>query len=175
MDKINPDRFAGRADFVFLVKQNIVIPILGSNAHSDPREISTIIGSALGGPPAAIIIGFLSGLPTQPNIRFASIFAHILSALFVSLIYNYFLYKFKSYKFLFLWAITVAGNFYLVLIPSYLLGLLIFHTPPQTFLSQYLIIANGAKLEFFYTVLFTTAFIGALPKNLRKPIFHYEY
>lgn len=161
---------AGLAAF-FIVQQKFYIPIPGTTTHTDPREIFTILGSALGGVPASLIIAFLAGIAVDESARFASIFAHILSALFVTLLYNYVVYKLNAFKLAVGWLFTITANLYLVLAPGYLIGLALFTSNPPDFLSTYLSIINGAQIEFLYTIIITTAIILALPKNLRKPIF----
>ncbi len=154
-----------------IVKFMIFIPIPGTITHSDPREIFNILGSALGGFPAALISGTLSGIGSDENTRYASIFTHLLSAFYIAFLYNKFLYKLKTLPLIFWWAVTVLLNFYIILAPGFIFGLYIFHAPPENPFSLYSSIIKGANIEIVYTVIITNAVINALPKNLRKPIF----
>ena len=154
-----------------IVKFAIYIPIPGTVTHTDPREIFTVLGSALGGFPAAVICGVLSGIGTSENTRYASVFAHLLSAFYVAFLYNTFLYKLKTLPLIIWWSVMVLVNFYLVLAPAFILGLYIFNSPPENPISLYTSIIEGANMEIIYTVFITTAVINALPKNLKKPVF----
>lgn len=154
-----------------IVFYQITIPIPGTNTHSDPREIFTILGSALGGFPAGIVIGFLAGAPTSATTRFASIFAHLLSAFFIAFVYNYFLSSLKSKFLILFWIFLIPINFIFVLAPAYILGLILFYQQQVNFFPLLGTIITGARIEILYTTLFTTAVMGALPAKLRKPIF----
>jgi len=163
--------FGGAA--LALVLAGVTIPIPGTPVVTDPREIFTTTGAALTGPIGGIVIGILAGV-AEPGIPLASLLAHIIGG-----IYNGFVYKNLSWRFrennalrLVLWAVQVLGYYFIVVVPLFVVGLLLFYPDPEYggFLAFLGVLEGGAAPEAIITTIVTTIIMAALPERYRRPL-----
>ena len=122
--------FGGAA--LAIVLAGITIPIPGTPVVTDPREIFTTTGASLTGPVGGIVIGILAGI-AEPGIPLASLLAHIVGG-----VVNGFVYKNLSWRFrqnnvtrLALWAVQVLFYYYIVVVPLFVVGLVVFYPDPE--------------------------------------------
>jgi hypothetical protein len=163
--------FGGAA--LALVLAGITIPIPGTPVVTDPREIFTTTGASLTGPIGGIVIGILAGI-AEPGIPLASLLAHIIGG-----IYNGFVYKNLSWRFnqnkivgLALWALQVLGYYFLIVIPLFVVGLILFYPDPEYggFIALLGALEVGAMPEAIITTVVTTIIMAALPERYRRPL-----
>ena len=156
----------------------VQLQLPGTSAHTDPREILNVIGSALTGPIGGAIIGFLSSLFTQPQLRWFSIFQHIISAVWIGWAYKKLLHDRYEMPYLAIgWIALLVIYFFVIRIPGLLIAHLLF---PDWFL--WLV---GGRISFFdalaklysgwlpeiiFTTIYTSLLIIALPKKFRMPL-----
>jgi hypothetical protein len=152
-----------------LLVARFTVPIPGTRAVSDPREIFTTLGSAFTGPVGALLIAFLAGIAEPNGVPLASIFAHGLGCIWVSLAYQGFIYRSKIFKLLLLWALTMFLYYGVFLIPGYLIGLAVIYAQPVNFFEMYPLLASGAFPESIITIVLTSLFIIILPARYRRP------
>jgi hypothetical protein len=163
--------FGGAA--LALVLAGITIPIPGTPVVTDPREIFTTTGASLTGPIGGIVIGILAGI-AEPGIPLASLLAHIVGA-----IVNGFVYKNLSWRFrennvtrLALWAVQVLFYYYVVVVPLFVLGLVVFYPDPEYggFFALLGALETGVIPESILTTAVTTIIMAALPERYRRPL-----
>ncbi len=159
--------FGGIATILLVAR--LTVPIPGTRAVSDPREIFTTLGSAFTGPVGALLIAFLAGIAEPNGVPLASIMAHILGCIWVSLAYREFIYRSKIFKLLLLWALTIFLYYDVFLIPGYLISLVVFYAQPINFFEMYTLLASGAFPESIITIVLTSLIILILPVRYRRP------
>ena len=122
--------FGGAALAVVLA--GITIPIPGTPVVTDPREIFTTIGASLTGPIGGIIIGILAGI-AEPGIPLASLLAHIIGGIYNGFAYKNVAWRFKDNRlaYLGLWALQVLVYYFVVVVPLFVVGLMLFYPDPE--------------------------------------------
>jgi hypothetical protein len=163
--------FGGAA--LAIVLAGITIPIPGTPVVTDPREIFTTTGASLTGPVGGIVIGILAGI-AEPGIPLASLLAHIVGG-----VVNGFVYKNLSWRFrqnnvtrLALWAVQVLFYYYIVVVPLFVVGLVVFYPDPEYggFLALLGALEAGVIPESILTTVVTTIIMAALPERYRRPL-----
>jgi hypothetical protein len=163
--------FGGAA--LALVLAGVTIPIPGTPVVTDPREIFTTTGAALTGPIGGIVIGILAGI-AEPGIPLASLLAHIIGGIYNGFVYKNLGWRFRSNKtaYLAFWAAEVLGYYFLIVIPLFVVGLVIFYPDPEYggFFALLGALEAGAAPEAFFTTIVTTIIMAALPERFRRPL-----
>ena len=163
--------FGGAALAVVLA--GITIPIPGTPVVTDPREVFTTTGASLTGPVGGIVIGILAGI-AEPGIPLASLLAHIIGG-----IYSGFVYKNLSYRFrennvtrLVLWVVQVLGYYFVVVVPLFVVGLVLFYPDPEYggFVALLGVLEASVIPEAIFTTVVTTIVMAALPERYRRPL-----
>ena len=156
-----------------IILAGLTIPIPGTVAVTDPREIFTTIGASLTGPIGGIVIGILAAI-ADPSIQFVSIFAHVLGGIYNGLVYKNVSWRFKDNKVvsLVLWAVQVLVYYFVVMVPLIVFGLVMFFPDPEYggFFSLLSAIEVGAIPEALLTTAVTTIIMAALPEKYRRPL-----
>ena len=163
--------FGGAA--LALVLAGVTIPIPGTPVVTDPREIFTTIGASLTGPIGGIVIGILAGI-AEPGIPLASLLAHIIGGIYSGFVYKNFAWASKDNRTMYLakWAVQVLGYYFLVVVPLFVIGLLMFYPDPEYggFIGLLAALEAGAAPEAIITTIVTTILIAALPERYRRPL-----
>lgn len=163
--------FGGTA--LALVLAGVTIPIPGTPVVTDPREIFTTIGASLTGPIGGIVIGILAGI-AEPGIPLASLLAHIVGGIYNGFVYKNFAWKSNGNRgaYLFKWALQVLGYYFIVVIPLFVVGLIMFYPDPEYggFAALLVALWTGAAPEAVITTVVTTIIMGALPERFRRPL-----
>jgi hypothetical protein len=163
--------FGGAALAVVLA--GITIPIPGTPVVTDPREIFTTTGASLTGPIGGIVIGVLAGI-AEPGIPLASLLAHIIGGIYSGLVYKNLSWRFRANNILrlALWAIQVLGYYFLVVVPLFVVGLVLFYPDPEYggFFALLGTLEAGAGPEAILTTIVTTVIMAALPERYRRPL-----
>lgn len=163
--------FGGAA--LALVLAGITIPIPGTPVVTDPREIFTTTGASLTGPLGGIVIGILAGI-AEPGIPLASLLAHIIGG-----IYSGFAYKNVAWRahqdrltYLALWVLQVLVYYFLIVVPLFALGLVLFYPDPEYggFFTLLGVLEGGVIPEALLTTAVTTIIMAALPERFRRPL-----
>ena len=156
-----------------LVLAGVTIPIPGTPVVTDPREIFTTTGAALTGPIGGIVIGILAGI-AEPGIPLASLLAHIIGGIYNGLLYKNLAWRFRENKiaYLALWAAEVLGYYFLIVVPLFVVGLVIFYPDPEYggFFALLGALEVGALPEAIITTVVTTIIMAALPERYRRPL-----
>lgn len=156
-----------------LVLAGITIPIPGTPVVTDPREIFTTIGASLTGPVGGIVIGILAGI-AEPGIPLASLLAHIIGGIYIGYIYKNFAWKSndKRVSYLAKWAVQVLGYYFIVVVPLFVVGLMMFYPDPEFggFFGFLAVLESGAAPEAIITTVVTTIIMSALPERYRRPL-----
>lgn len=163
--------FGGAALAVVLA--GLTIPIPGTPVVTDPREIFTTIGAALTGPIGGIVVGILAGI-AEPGIPIASLLAHIIGGIFGGFAYKNFAWRFRDRKplSLTLWALQVVVYYWVIVVPLFALGLVLFYPDPEYggFLALMLSLEAYVIPEMILTVAVTTILMASLPERYRRPL-----
>lgn len=163
--------FGGAALAVVLA--GITVPIPGTPVVTDPREIFTTTGASLTGPLGGIVIGVLAGI-AEPGIPLASLLAHIIGGIYNGLVYKNLSWRFRENNILrlALWAVQVLGYYFLVVVPLFVVGLVLFYPDPEYggFLALLGTLEAGAGPEAILTTIVTTVIMAALPERYRRPL-----
>jgi len=147
------------------------IEIPGTGVVTDPRELFTTFGSALSGPIGGLIIGAFAGIAEPGGIPLASLLGHIAGCLWMGFAYKKLVYKKLSGYMMFLgWFATILVYYYVVVVPGFTVGLVLFYNEPTPILQLYLSLATGVIPEAFLTSIVTTLALFAIPKIYRKPL-----
>lgn len=156
-----------------LVLAGVTIPIPGTPVVTDPREIFTTIGASLTGPIGGIVIGILAGI-AEPGIPLASLLAHIIGGIYSGLVYKNFAWRSKDNRGVYLvkWALQVLGYYFLVVVPLFVVGLVMFYPDPEYggFFGLLAVLEAGVIPEAILTTVVTTIIMGALPERYRRPL-----
>ena len=156
-----------------LVLAGVTIPIPGTPVVTDPREIFTTIGASLTGPIGGIVIGILAGI-AEPGIPLASLLAHIIGGIYSGYVYKNFVWKSNENRVVYLvkWAVQVLGYYFVVVVPLFVVGLMMFYPDPEYggFLGFLAALEAGAAPEAIITTIVTTIIIAALPERYRRPL-----
>ena len=153
---------------LIIVLADMTIPIPGTKAMSDPRELFTTLGAALSGPIGGVLIGILAGV-AMPKFPLISIFAHIVGGVWMGFAYKKLVYShLRTLTGLLGWAGIVLAYYYLFLMPGFTIGL--FYGAGLAFLPTYTSIAIGALPEALLTTCITIVVILALPARYRRPL-----
>jgi hypothetical protein len=156
-----------------LVLAGVTIPIPGTPVVTDPREIFTTIGASLTGPIGGIVIGILAGI-AEPGIPLASLLAHIIGGIYSGYVYKNFAWQSKDNRgtYLVKWAIQVLGYYFIVVVPLFVVGLIMFYPDPEYggFLALLGALEAGVIPEAILTTVVTTIIMGALPERYRRPL-----
>jgi hypothetical protein len=156
-----------------LVLAGVTIPIPGTPVVTDPREIFTTIGASLTGPIGGIVIGILAGI-AEPGIPLASLLAHIIGGIYSGFVYKNFAWKSNGNRGMYLvkWALQVLIYYYLIVVPLFVVGLVMFYPDPQYggFFSLLAALESGALPESILTTVVTTIIMAALPERYRRPL-----
>lgn len=156
---------------LLVVAARISVPIPGTAYLTDPREIFTSIGSALGGPFGALIIGALAGIAVPGDIALASVVAHITGCLVIALSYRFLVFPRRRFVIFHLtWIGTIVIYYYAALIPVFVAGLKLINRDPDEYTIIYMRLAQGAFPEAILTSIVTALILIALPKKSRKPL-----
>jgi len=163
--------FGGAA--LALVLAGVTIPIPGTPVVTDPREIFTTIGASLTGPIGGIVIGILAGI-AEPGIPLASLLAHIVGGIYNGYVYKNFAWKSNDNRgaYLVKWALQVLGYYFIVVVPLFVVGLVMFYPDPEYggFTALLVALETGAAPEAIITTVVTTIIMGALPERFRRPL-----
>jgi hypothetical protein len=163
--------FGGAA--LALVLAGITIPIPGTPVVTDPREIFTTTGASLTGPLGGIVIGILAGI-AEPGIPLASLLAHIFGGIYNGLVYKNLSWRFHQNKVigLVLWALQVLGYYFIIVVPLFVVGLVLFYPDPEYggFFALLGALEVGALPEAIITTVVTTIIMAALPERFRRPL-----
>ena len=163
--------FGGAA--LALVLLGVTIPIPGTPVVTDPREIFTTTGASLTGPMGGIVIGILAGI-AEPGIPLASLLAHIIGGIYSGFVYKNFAWKSKDNRasYLVKWAIQVLGYYFIVVVPLFVVGLMMFYPDPEYggFVAFLGALEAGAAPEAIITTIVTTILMAALPERYRRPL-----
>lgn len=156
----------------YIVYSELTIPIPGLPVITDPREVAVLLGAAASGPVGAVLIGILAGAAVPDGNAAASMAAHALGAGLVSIVYRQLTVRLKSSTFRFAlgWILSVAGYFYLILMPVFILVHNLYHPIKFDFGPTYARIASGALGEAAATVIISTLIIIVLPRRYRRPM-----
>ena len=156
-----------------LVLAGVTIPIPGTPVVTDPREIFTTIGASLTGPVGGIVIGILAGI-AEPGIPLASLLAHIIGGIYSGYVYKNFAWKSKDNRVSYLakWAAQVLGYYFIVVVPLFVVGLMMFYPDPEFggFFGFLAVLETGAAPEAIITTVVTTIIMAALPERYRRPL-----
>lgn len=163
--------FGGAA--LALVLAGVTIPIPGTPVVTDPREIFTTIGASLTGPVGGVVIGLLAGI-AEPGIPLASLLAHVVGGVFNGLVYKNFSWRFKDNKVVSLvaWVIQVLAYYFVVVVPLFVVGLMLFYPDPEYggFFGLLGVLEAGALAEAILTTVVTTIIMATLPERSRRPL-----
>jgi hypothetical protein len=163
--------FGGAA--LALVLAGITIPIPGTPVVTDPREIFTTTGASLTGPIGGIVIGILAGI-AEPGIPLASLLAHIVGAVVNGLVYKNLSWRFRANNVtrLVLWAVQVLFYYYIIVVPLFVVGLVVFYPDPEYggFFALLGALETGVIPESILTTAVTTIIMAALPERYRRPL-----
>jgi hypothetical protein len=163
--------FGGAA--LAIVLAGLTIPIPGTPVVTDPREIFTTTGASLAGPIGGIVIGILAGI-AEPGIPLASLLAHIVGGIYNGFVYKNFSWRFRENNLarLALWAVQVLLYYYVVVVPLFVVGLVVFYPDPEYggFFALLGALESGALPESILTTVVTTIIMAALPERYRRPL-----
>jgi hypothetical protein len=163
---------------LLIMLSRIVIPIPGTQAVTDPRELMVTVGSALTGPLGGILIGLMAGIMEATQaIRLQSMLAHAISGLWMGISYKLLVYNHPRINTLLGWAALVLLYYFAFLVP---LSVLLIYPDRQVFtlfygeglsvFQAYLLLAKAAAPEALFTTLITTLVMVALSKRYRRPL-----
>jgi len=156
-----------------LVLAGVTIPIPGTPVVTDPREIFTTIGASLTGPIGGIVIGILAGI-AEPGIPLASLLAHIIGGIYSGYVYKNFVWKSNENRVVYLvkWAVQVLGYYFVIVVPLFVVGLMMFYPDPEYggFLGFLAALEAGAAPEAIITTIVTTIIMASLPERYRRPL-----
>jgi hypothetical protein len=163
---------------LLIMLSRIVIPIPGTQAVTDPRELMVTVGSALTGPLGSILIGLMAGIMEATQaIRLQSMLAHAISGLWIGISYKLLVYAHPRINTLLGWAALVLLYYFAFLVP---LSVLLIYPDRQLFTlfygeglsvtQAYLLLAEAAAPEAIFTTLITTLVMVALSKRYRRPL-----
>jgi hypothetical protein len=170
--------FAFGTGALIIMLSRIVLPIPGTGAVTDPRELMVTVGSALTGPLGSILIGLMAGvLEANQAIRLQSMIAHILSGLWIGISYKLLIYSHPRINKLLGWAALVILYYFAFLVPLSVLLIFpnhqlfsLFYGENLTVIQAYLLLAKAAVPEVAMTTVITTLVMIALSKRYRRPL-----
>ena len=158
--------FFGLCAFV-IVKSNAIVQIGNSGTYTDPREIFTILGSVLTGPLGGLIIGFFAGVGVPGGKWLASVLAHQIACVLVSLLYKKFISPIgNQWIFFFKWSGMVLVYYLIFLAPAFvLLNLILYHEN-----LSYITIIKGIVFEVLFTAIVPFIVFLILPGKYKQPL-----
>jgi hypothetical protein len=110
------------------------------------------------------VIGILAGI-AEPGIPLASLLAHIVGGLYSGYVYKNFAWKSKDNRVVYLvkWAVQVLGYYFIVVVPLFVVGLMMFYPDPEYggFFGFLAVLESGAAPEAIITTVVTTIIMAA--------------
>ncbi len=160
--------FGGTA--LIIVLADLTVPVPGTKAVTDPRELFTTLGDALSGPLGGVLIGILAGMAV-PGFPLASILAHVTGGVWMAVAYKKIVYdRLQTPKGLLVWAGIVMVYYHIFLMPGFIVGLALFYGERSPLLSMYIDMLKGVFPEALLTTFITTVALSALPAKYRRPL-----
>lgn len=154
-----------------IVLAGLTIPIPATNVVTDPRELFTTIGAALSGPVGGVIIGILAGIAEPGGIWLASVFAHIAGGIWMGFAYKKLVHEHLQMPVKLLgWAGLVLVYYYIIVVPGFVIGLILFYGETTPLIQFYFDLARGVMPEVVLTTVITSLAILALPPKYRRPL-----
>ena len=171
----------------FLVRwSGMALPMPGTGAVTDAREVFVTLGAALSGPVGGALAGGLGGLGGfLVDGSAATIFAHLASGIWMGFAYKLLLCRRmksgpprgRSLRLALYWSGLVLVYYYVFLAPVFLLAMNWLEAARfrETFgglglAGAYLRLVQSSFPEFIYTTLITTLALVILPRRYRQPI-----
>jgi hypothetical protein len=130
------------------------------------------IGASLTGPAGGIIVGILAGI-AEPDIPLASMLAHTLGGIFNGFVYKKVTWRFSEKKFVFiaLWIGQVLIYYFIIVVPLFAIGTMIFYPDPEYSFSTLLNnISLGVVREVILTVVISSIIMLVLPRRHKRPL-----
>jgi len=150
-----------------IVKSNAMLLIGTTGTYTDPREVFTILGSALTGPIGGLIIGFFAGIGIPEGKWLASVLAHQIACLMIGFGYKKFLFPHGNPWLFFLkWTLMVLGYYLVLLAPAFV----IFNTILYNETISYLSIISGIHYEILFSIIFPLIALLILPERYKQPV-----
>ena len=162
---------------VIVAKIHCAIP--GAAALTDPREIFTCLGSAIGGVRYSPLVGFLVAIvEPNSNIRLYVVLQHLFAAICTAWGYRWIATHVRSVGVLLVsWSLLVASTYYVMYLPGFFF---LSAVAPGTF-SELVgrtttaweilpVMMRGWFPECILTMVVTSATLFVLPERLRRPL-----
>ncbi len=162
----------------FLVRwAGLTIPVVGTQANVDPRELFIILGAAMTGPVGGAVIGFFADLSTLP-IGLSSMIAHIVGGFLFGLLYRPIYNRLRMPALLVGWSGLVVAYYNFFITPAFITALWFGKTvtistvfgQDLSFFQAYTIIVQGNLPELVANLFVTAIVFIALPEKYRRPL-----